>query len=123
MTKKFDVIVVGAALNGLAAALALGGSQIRRPLEVLVVDAKHPECFVTSTFDGRASAISATARKMFEALGVWAAIAPEAQAMSEIIVTDARPGEKARPTLLHFDEDDMPGGPSAHMVENRHLYA
>ncbi len=123
MAKKSDVIVVGAALNGLAAALALGGSQIRRPLEVLVVDAKHPESFVTSTFDGRASAISATACKMFEVLGVWAAIAPEAQAMSEIIVTDARPGEKARPTLLHFDEDDMPGGPSAHMVENRHLYS
>ena len=123
MTKKSDVIVVGAALNGLAAALALGGSQIRRPLEVLVVDAKDPQSFAKSTFDGRASAISATARKMFEALDVWAAIAPGAQAMSEIIVTDALPGANARPTLLRFDEDDMPRGPSAHMVENRHLYA
>ena len=122
MTKKFDVIVVGAALNGLAAALALGGTRIRRPLDVLVLDAKNPEAFATAAFDGRATAVSASARKMFEALGVWDSIAPAAQAMNEIAVTDALVGDKARPVLLHFDEPDMPNGPSAHMVENRHLH-
>lgn len=122
MSRKFDVIVVGAALNGLAAALALGGSQARRPLDVLVLDAKNPEDFATSAFDGRATAVSASARNMFEALGVWQAIQPSAQAMNEIIVSDGDAHAEARPVLLHFGESDMPNGPSAHMVENRHLH-
>ena len=59
---------------------------------------------------------------MFEALGIWQMVAGEAQAMDDIIVTDsARPGDP-RPVLLHFGPEDMKGGPSAHMIENRHLY-
>lgn len=119
---KSDIIIAGAALNGLAAAVALGGAQLRRPLKVTVIDAKDPRDFSSSAFDGRASAITASARRMFEALGVWSEIAPQAQAMQEIVVTDARPGAEARAILLHFGEADMPGAPSAHMVENRHLY-
>ncbi len=122
MAEKFDVIVVGAALNGLAAALALGGAQVRRPLDVLVLDAKNPEAFASAAFDGRTTAVSASARSMFEALGVWEAMSPTAQAMNEIIVTDGKPGGEASPVLLHFGENDMPGGPSAYMVENRHLH-
>lgn len=117
-----DVIVIGAALNGLAAALALGGPRVRRPLSVVVVDARDPAAFSTNAFDGRASAITAAARRMFEALGVWERVAAHAQAMTDIIVTDsARPGD-ARPVLLQFGPDDMKGGPSAHMIENRFLY-
>jgi 2-octaprenyl-6-methoxyphenol hydroxylase len=70
-------------------------------------------------FDGRASAITASARRMFEALGVWQQVAQHAQSMDEIIVTDsARPGD-ARPVLLQFDAGDMRGQPSSHMIENR----
>ncbi len=117
-----DIIVIGAALNGLAAALALGGPRVKRPLNVVVVDAKDPSAFATNAFDGRASAITAAARRMFEALGVWEQVAAHAQPMTDIIVTDsARPGD-ARPVLLQFGSDDMKGGPSAHMIENRFLY-
>ena len=117
-----DIIVIGAALNGLAAALALGGSRVKRPLNITMVDAKDPRGFASSSFDGRASAITASARRMFEALGIWEKVAHEAQAMAEIIVTDSvNPGDQ-RPVLLHFGADDMGGQPSAHMIENRHLY-
>ena len=117
-----DIIVIGAALNGLAAALALGGSRVKRPLNITMVDAKDPRGFASSSFDGRASAITASARRMFEALGIWEKVAHEAQAMEEIIVTDSvNPGDR-RPVLLHFGADDMGGQPSAHMIENRHLY-
>ncbi|WP_373505059.1 FAD-dependent monooxygenase [Aestuariivirga sp.] len=122
MSKPSDIIVIGAALNGLAAALALGGRRAKRPLDVVVVDAKDPRGFARNSFDGRASAITAAARRMFEALGIWQSVASEAQPMAEIIVTDStRPGD-ARPVLLQFGPDDMKGGPSAHMIENRHLY-
>ena len=117
-----DIIVIGAALNGLAAALALGGPRVKRPLDVVVVDAKDPAGFATNRFDGRASAISASARRMFEALGIWQVVAAEAQPMQSIIVTDSATPESARPVLLQFDADDMKGGPSAHMIENRFLY-
>lgn len=123
MTGSQDIIIIGAALNGLAAALALGGRRVRRPLDVLVVDAKDPRSLASNSFDGRASAISAVARRMFTALGVWDKVAHHAEAMTDIIVTDsAEPGAE-RPVLLHFGAEDMPGGPSAHMIENRFLYA
>ena len=117
-----DIIVIGAALNGLAAALALGGRHVGRPLDVTVIDARDPRGFASGSFDGRASAITASARRMFEALGVWQAVAEDAEAMASIIVTDsAKPGDP-RPVLLQFGTEDMKGGPSAHMIENRHLY-
>ena len=117
-----DIIVIGAALNGLAAALALGGRRVKRPVNITLVDAKDPRGFASSSFDGRASAITASARRMFEALGIWEKVAHEAQAMEEIIVTDSvNPGDR-RPVLLHFGADDMGGQPSAHMIENRQLY-
>lgn len=120
--KHPDIIVIGAALNGLAAALALGGNRVKRPMDVVVVDAKDPRGFATNRFDGRASAISASARRMFEALGIWQQVAGEAQPMQSIIVTDSATPESTRPVLLRFEEEDMPGGPSAHMIENRFLY-
>ena len=123
MTQAQDIIVIGAALNGLAAALALGGRNVKRPLDVVVVDRKDPESFASNSFDGRASAITAAARRMFEALGVWQAVAHEAQPMADIIVTDSATPGAARPVLLQFGPDDMRGGPSSHMIENRHLYA
>ncbi len=122
MNSTPDIIVIGAALNGLAAALALGGRRVKRPLNITLVDAKDPRGFASTSFDGRASAITTSARRMFEALGIWQKVAHEAQAMAEIIVTDSvNPGDQ-RPVLLHFGTDDMGGQPSAHMIENRHLY-
>ncbi len=123
MANSYDIIVVGAALNGLAAALALAGPMVRRPVDVLVVDAKDPEKFAAEGFDGRASAVTASACNMFDALGVWTGLAPHAQAMNEIFVTDARPGSTARPVLVNFGEPEPGGKPSAYMVENRYLYS
>ena len=97
MSTRPDIIVIGAALNGLAAALALGGTKVKRPLEVVVVDAKDPRAFSSNAFDGRASAITAAARRMFESLGIWEKVAHAAQPMAEIIVTDSATGEQIYP--------------------------
>ena len=116
MSKRFDVIVVGAALNGLAAALAFGGAGIRRPLTVAIIDRHDPRQKLARDDDARASAITASSKRMFEALGIWDRISRHAEDMREIIVTDGA-GHANRPTLLQFGEEQS----SASMVENRYL--
>src|SRR4029079_14036176 len=101
---KADILIAGAALNGLAAAVALAGQRALRPLDILVLDQADPRKFARDSFDGRASAITASSRRMLEALGVWDHIAVHAEPMREIIVTDAKPGAGARPALLYFGE-------------------
>ena len=120
--EKADILIAGAALNGLAAAVALAGAKALRPLDVLILDQGDPAKFARDSFDGRASAITASSRRMLEALGVWDDIAPHAEPMRDIIVTDSKPGAAARPALLQFGEEDHSGEASAYMVENRHLY-
>jgi 2-octaprenyl-6-methoxyphenol hydroxylase len=116
MNTRFDVIVVGAAFNGLAAGLALGGHRARRPLSVAIIDIKHPRQKTSGDDDARASAITTSSKRMFEALGAWEHIAHHAQEMHEIVVTDSdRHGD--RPVLLQFGE----GAAAASMVENQHL--
>lgn len=119
MAERAEIVVIGAALNGLAVALAVAGPQALRPVATAIVDAKDPHRFATSAFDGRASAITASSRRMLEAIGVWDAIEPNAQPITRIIVTDAAPRSQVRPALLQFGGD---GEASAYMVENRHLY-
>jgi 2-octaprenyl-6-methoxyphenol hydroxylase len=120
---KADIVIAGAALNGLAAAVALAGPKALRPLDIVILDQADPTKFARDSFDGRASAITASSRRMLEALGLWDEIAPHAEPMRDIIVTDSKPGAVARPALLHFGEGDHEGEASAYMVENRHLYA
>ena len=122
MAEKTDIVVSGAALNGLAVALALSGRNARRPLDTVLIDRRDPRELISDTQDARASAITASSKRMFEALGVWDAIAPKAQEMREILVTDTDPRHQARRAILEFGEGDHAGRPSAYMVENRHLY-
>lgn len=121
--QEFDIVIAGGGLNGLAMAAALAGPAVRVPLNVCIVDAADPKTFRSPQFDGRSSAITASSRKMLQALGVWPALAEHAQPMREIVVTDSRSDADHRPALLHFGEKHAPGSVSAHMVENTHLYA
>ena len=118
----FDVIIAGGGLNGLAMAAALAGPTVRVPLSVAVVDAADPKAFRHPQFDGRASAITASSRRMLDALGVWPMLSEHAQAMREIVVTDSKGGMDKRPALLQFGEQHQPGTTSAHMIENSHIY-
>jgi 2-octaprenyl-6-methoxyphenol hydroxylase len=121
--QRHEIVIIGGGLNGLACAVALAGPSVRMPFEVLLVDAGDPENSRDLKADGRASAITASSRNLFEALGVWSEIAPHAQPMNAIRVTDSSPAAQTRPSLLHFAEHHSTGGPSAYMVENRFLYA
>ncbi len=113
---SLDVLIAGAGYVGLAAAVSL--KQARPSLSVAVVDAA-PEGVWKK--DGRASAIAAAACRMLDRLGVWDRLAPEAQAITEMVITDSRTGDPVRPVFLTFDGEVAPGEPFAHMVANRDL--
>jgi hypothetical protein len=82
---------------------------------------RSPAAGADAAFDGRASAVTLASRRMFEALELWPQLEPYAEAMREIIVTDAPLGAQSRPALLHFGEATADNQPAAWMVENRHL--
>lgn len=111
-----DVLVAGAGYVGLAVAVALKSS--RPGLEVGIVDASPTGVWQR---DGRASAIAAAAGRMLDQLGCWAEIAPEAQAITEMIITDSRTSDPVRPVFLSFGGEVAPGEPFAHMVDNKVL--
>lgn len=118
-----DILIVGGGLTGLAAAAALTADRLGPPFRVMLIDAGDPAKQRDAAFDGRASAITATSKRMFKALGIWPALAGDVQPMEKIVVTDSRLDAPVRPGLLQFGETDFPGEPSAYMIENRHLYA
>jgi 2-octaprenyl-6-methoxyphenol hydroxylase len=115
--KKTDLLIGGAGFAGLALAIALRQG-LGEGLSVTVVD---PTLVATPSNDPRASAIAAAARRLFEAIEVWDAVAADAQPILDMVVTDSKLDDAVRPTFLTFGGDVEPGEPFAHMVENRHL--
>ena len=111
-----DVLIAGAGYVGLATAVSL--KQARPSLRVAIVDAAPKGAWEKDT---RASAIAAAASRMLDRLGCWEEIASEAQAMTEMLVTDSRISDPVRPVFLTFDGHVGPGEPFAHMVANKVL--
>jgi len=112
----FDVVIAGAGYVGLATAVAMRAA--RPSLSVAIVDAAPAGVWQR---DGRSSAIAAAACRMLQRLGAWEAIAPHAQPITEMIVTDSRVHDPVRPVFLTFGGEVEAGEPFAHMVENRVL--
>lgn len=110
-TLKSDIIIIGSGLAGLTAAIGLAESGF----EVTVVDRAPQGDLTAVAYDGRASALAYASCQLFDALGIWDHMAPYAQPILEIRVSDG-------PSLLHlhFDHETLGDGPLGHMVENRH---
>jgi 2-octaprenyl-6-methoxyphenol hydroxylase len=108
-----DILVGGGGYVGLSAAVSIKTAAPH--LTVCVVDAA-PEGVWKK--DERASAIAAGACRMLEQLHLWDGIRPDAQPITDMIVTDSRTSDPVRPVFLTFDGDVSPGEPFAHMVPN-----
>jgi 2-octaprenyl-6-methoxyphenol hydroxylase len=113
---RCDVIIGGGGLVGmtLAVALARGG------LDVVVADPVPASAALDAKFDGRVCALSFASVRMFQALGVWEHMAPHAQPIHDILVTDAKLGGAPSPFSLHFDAEELGAASLGHIVENRY---
>src|SRR5438034_175873 len=117
MSAQRSIVICGGAFAGLALALALRQG-LGPDIPVIVAD---PALSIRPSRDPRATAIVAACRRLFEALGVWGQIAPTAQPILDMVVTDSKLDDATRPVFLTFAGDVEPGEPFAHMVENRYL--
>jgi 2-octaprenyl-6-methoxyphenol hydroxylase len=118
MKHETDVVIGGGGLVGLTLALALaqGG------LKVIVVDPVPQSAALDPKFDGRVTALAYAAVRMFDTLRIWPHLKEHAQAIEQILVTDAALGQTASPFSLHFDSDEL-GGPMGYIAENRYIRA
>lgn len=112
-----DILVAGGGYVGLAAAAAI--KQAAPHLSIEVIEAAPENAWRK---DPRASAIIAAASSLLGVLGAWEAIAPEAQPINSMSITDSRTGDPVRPVFLTFDgavaDGAGDGRPFAHMVPN-----
>lgn len=107
-----DVIISGGGLVGATLAHALASAGISSS----IVDTIDLPRTLDPVYDGRASAIASASVRMMQAIGLWEAMAPHAQPIHEIRVTD---GDS--PLFLHFDGRGAENEPLGQMLENRHI--
>ena len=80
-----DVAIVGGGMVGASLAVALGDTG----LNTILIESIAPGAGAQPSFDDRTTALGNASRRIFEALGVWPRIAPEASPIRTIHVSDA----------------------------------
>lgn len=110
---EYDVAIVGGGLSGNLMALALA----RAGVSVAVVDPTPRQTMTDPAFDGRSYAMALTSCRVLEALGLWPDLAPQAQEILRVRVSDAA----ARDAVLAFDHHEIQTPTLGHMIEDRHL--
>jgi 2-octaprenyl-6-methoxyphenol hydroxylase len=83
--REFDVAIVGGGLVGASLALALAGTGVR----ALLIETVAPESSDQPSFDERTTALGNASRRIFQGLGVWDDLSPEAAPIRAIHVSDA----------------------------------
>jgi 2-octaprenyl-6-methoxyphenol hydroxylase len=82
---RVDVAIIGGGMVGASLAVALAGTG----LSTLLVEGAAPGSKVQPSFDDRTTALGNASRRIFQGLGVWERLAPEAAAIRTIHVSEA----------------------------------
>jgi len=85
MVTQVDVAIIGGGMVGASLAVALAGSGI----STMLVESTARGSRAQPSFDDRTTALGNASRRIFQALGVWERLAPEAAAIRAIHVSDA----------------------------------
>ena len=105
MAAQRSIVICGGAFAGLALALALRQG-LGPDVPVIVAD---PALASRPSRDPRATAIVAACRRLFEAIGVWEVVGPDAQPILDMVVTDSKLEDATRPVFLTFAGNVEPG--------------
>lgn len=95
--EEFDLLIVGGGLVGASLAAALAPL----PLKLAVVEAVPFGGRGQPSFDDRSTALSEGSRRIYQSMGVWPGIGPEASPIKHIQVSDRG---RLGATRLHADE-------------------
>ena len=81
---RYELVIVGGGMVGASLAIALAG----RGLRIALVEAFEPSSNSQPNYDDRAIALAYGTRLIFEAMGIWPALAPVAEPIDKIHVSD-----------------------------------
>lgn len=107
-----EVAIVGGGLSGLSLGIACAAAGV----EVAVIDREDPAKFRSAAYDGRTTAIAYGSQQVLRGIGVWDALAADAQPIREIRVADGN-----SPLFLHYDRREVGAEALGYIVENRLL--
>ncbi|MDX9739625.1 MAG: 2-octaprenyl-6-methoxyphenyl hydroxylase [Gammaproteobacteria bacterium] len=108
----YDVAVVGGGLVGASLACALAG----RALRVAVIESVPFDADSQPSYDDRSVALARGTRNIFESIGLWSDIGPDAGPIREIHVSDRGHFGAARMRAADYGHDAL-----GYVVENRVL--
>jgi 2-octaprenyl-6-methoxyphenol hydroxylase len=114
LSRTFDIVIVGGGMVGASLAAALAPL----PLRIAVVEAWSPSSSAQPSYDDRSTAVSEGSRRIFDTVGCWGAIEPEATAIRRIHVSDRGQFGFARLDCRDYDVPAL-----GYVVENRCLGA
>ena len=117
MKRDFDIVVIGAGINGQIMSLAAAHAGF----SVALIDQNS---FINNTFrefDGRAYAIAFSSVQMMKNLNLWKKIGDTAQPISKIKVSHGTIERGPASATLHFNNADIEENPMAQMLEDRFL--
>jgi 2-octaprenyl-6-methoxyphenol hydroxylase len=119
-TGRFDIAIAGGGPLGLTLALALARLG-PRGFRIALIVAEPAVKGRNSAGDARSYALSAASKNLLSALDLWPKLAPFAQPIETIEITDSALNAGLRPHLLGFDNELGEDGKGAFMVEHGDL--
>lgn len=119
--RHFDIVIAGAGFTGMALARALTLA-IGSDLRIALVDQVRPSP-VQRPFAARAFAVSRSSQRLLETIGAWENIAPHAQPVARIEISDSGLDDDGRPTLLTYDNHLGDGAAGSMIVPDAALTA
>ncbi len=110
MSERYDLIIQGGGLTGLALAAAVGGAGAH----VLLVEERPIPSTTTDLFDGRVTAIARGVKQALATIGAWDDMAGAAEPILEIEVA-----EQSSPVTVNYDYRDVGDEPLGWIVPNQ----